>query len=245
MYVLLIHILLIYDCFHTTAKCVFWILIWDAHFELKFKIRILNKNSKYAFWIKIQNTQNMPNHVAKRNLKCASQITVQRCFPVTILANHATKSVYERLDLRIVFWGAELVWPSNHFHLQYRALHMQRKRKQHTCMFDWQATQTQPCLFSTLSKGESHFRSLVCIMRNSKKCAFRIKIQNTHFAVVWKQSKWWIIKEYVFVFYFTVEHYILMIYTKKYKCTSESWIDIRCLKGSIPNALGRWTNIWT
>ena len=69
-------------------------------------------------------------------------------------------------------------------------------------MFDWQATQTQPCLFSTLSKGESHFRSLVCIMRNSKyastsimctlrnsKCAFRIKIQNTHFAVVWKQSK--------------------------------------------------------
>ena len=65
---------------------------------------------------------------------------------------------------------------------------MQRKRKQHTCMFDWQATQTQPCLFSTLSKGESHFRSLVCIMRNSKyastsimctlrnsKCAFRIK----------------------------------------------------------------------
>ena len=78
---------------------------------------------------------------------------------------------------------------------------MQRKRKQHTCMFDWQATQTQPCLFSTLSKGESHFRSLVCIMRNSKyastsimctlrnsKCAFRIKIQNTHFAVVWKLS---------------------------------------------------------
>ena len=78
---------------------------------------------------------------------------------------------------------------------------LQRKRKQHTCMFDWQATQSQPCLFSTLSKGESHFRSLVCIMRNSKyastsimctlrnsKCAFRIKIQNTHFAVVWKQS---------------------------------------------------------
>ena len=94
---------LVYDCFHTTAKCVFWILIRDAHFEL---------NSKYA-----KKTVCMPNHVAKRNLKCASQITVQRCFPVTILANHATKSVYEWLDLRIVFWGAELVWPSNHFHL--------------------------------------------------------------------------------------------------------------------------------
>ena len=145
----------------------------------------------------------MPNHVAKRNLKCASQITVQRCFPVTILANHAAKSVYEWLDLRIVFWGAELVWPSNHFRLWYNALHMQRKCKQHTCVFDWQGTQTQPCLFSSLSKGESHFRSLVCIMRNSKyastsimctlrnsKCAFQIKIQNTHFAVVWKQSLW-------------------------------------------------------
>ena len=36
----------IYDCFHTTAKCVFWILIRDAHFELKFKIR--KKDSVYA-----------------------------------------------------------------------------------------------------------------------------------------------------------------------------------------------------
>ena len=24
-----------YGCFHTTAKCVFWILIWNAHFELR------------------------------------------------------------------------------------------------------------------------------------------------------------------------------------------------------------------
>ena len=34
------------DCFHTTAKCVFWILIRDAHFELKFKIR--KKDRVYA-----------------------------------------------------------------------------------------------------------------------------------------------------------------------------------------------------
>ena len=27
------------DCFHTTAKCVFWILIRNAHFELKFERR--------------------------------------------------------------------------------------------------------------------------------------------------------------------------------------------------------------
>ena len=36
----------LFDCFHTTAKCVFWILIRDAHFELKFKIR--KKDSVYA-----------------------------------------------------------------------------------------------------------------------------------------------------------------------------------------------------
>ena len=29
----------------------------------------------------------------------------------------------------------------------------------------------------------------MCTLRNSK-CAIRIKIQNTHFAVVWKQSKY-------------------------------------------------------
>ena len=33
------------DCFHTTAK-LFWILIRDAHFELKFKIR--KKDRVYA-----------------------------------------------------------------------------------------------------------------------------------------------------------------------------------------------------
>ena len=67
---------------------------------------------------------------------------------------------------------------------------MQRKRKQHTCMFDWQATQTQPCLFSTLSKGESHFRSLVCIMRNSKYASTSImctlRNSNAHFELKFK-----------------------------------------------------------
>ena len=32
-------ILWVKDCFHTTAKCVFWILIRNAHFELKFERR--------------------------------------------------------------------------------------------------------------------------------------------------------------------------------------------------------------
>ena len=30
---------LFYDCFHTTAKCIFWILIRNRHFELKFDIQ--------------------------------------------------------------------------------------------------------------------------------------------------------------------------------------------------------------
>ena len=66
-------------------------------------VRILNFNSKCAFWIKIRKmvfwTVCMPNHIAMHNLKCAFQKMVQRCFPVTHLANHATKSLYECPDL--------------------------------------------------------------------------------------------------------------------------------------------------
>ena len=62
-------------------------------------------------------------------------------------------------------------------------------------MFDWQGTQT----FFSRWNGKSQIRSLVCTLRNSNiaitslvctlrnsKCAFQIKIQNTHFAVVGK-----------------------------------------------------------
>ena len=62
----------------------------------------------------------------------------------------------------------------------------------------WQGTQT----FFSRWNAKSQIRSLVCTLRNSNiaitslvctlrnsKCAFRIKIQNTHFAVMWKQSK--------------------------------------------------------
>ena len=67
------------------------------------KVRILNFNLKCASWIKIRKTVFWtvctPNHVEMRNLKCAFQITVLRCFRVTHLANHAAKSLYEWLDL--------------------------------------------------------------------------------------------------------------------------------------------------
>ena len=52
------------------------------------QVRILNRDSRCASWIKIRNTVFWtvctPNHVKIRNLRCASQITVQRCFELRI-----------------------------------------------------------------------------------------------------------------------------------------------------------------
>ena len=67
------------------------------------------------------------------------------------------------------------------------------------CMFDWQGTQT---FFSRSGMLNPKFglscvhcinsniviTSLVCTLRNSK-CAIQMIIQITHFALVWKQSK--------------------------------------------------------
>ena len=75
----------------------------SAQFELSFELRILNYHSKDSIL-----TVCMPNYIAMRHLKCAIKMTVQRCFPVTHLSNHAAKSPYECLDLYIVIWGAEL-----------------------------------------------------------------------------------------------------------------------------------------
>ena len=64
---------------------------------------------------------------------------------------------------------------------------MQRKRKQQHVMFDWQATQTQPCLFSTLSKGVIDIlhvtRVYACVIQNTqvlRSCVHYV-IQNAHF----------------------------------------------------------------
>jgi len=73
------------DCCHTTAICVFWNLIVNAHFELIFKIR--KKHRVYA----------------KTRCKMYFEMRISNDgFTDTILA---TKSVCEWLDLRIVFWG--------------------------------------------------------------------------------------------------------------------------------------------
>ena len=104
-------------CFHTTAKCVFWIVIWivirDAHLESRFKIqyfdRVYAKKHRES-WFEMRNSK---THL-RRDLRCASQITI--------------------LD---VFWRTH---------------------------------------------GPKY-----CISNRDSRCAFLITIQNTHFAVVWKQ----------------------------------------------------------
>ena len=81
--------------------------------------------------------------------------------------------------------GGRAKWPSNHFRLYTtRCICTDAQEMRAPCMFDWQGTQT----FFSRWNAKSQIRYLVCTLRN-KKCAFRIKIQNTHFAVVWKQSK--------------------------------------------------------
>ena len=99
------------------------------------KVRNLNFNSKCAFWIKIRKTVFwtvcMPNYIAMHHLKCAFQMMVQMCFPVTHLANHANEiTVWMPWPLNCDLGGGAKS-PSNHFRL-YTAcciMHVQKHRK--------------------------------------------------------------------------------------------------------------------
>ena len=86
-----------------------------------------------------------------------------------------------------MFWGAELVWPSNHFRLYTaRCICTEAQEMRAPCMFDWQGTQTFfshwnakskiRSLMCTLHNSKFTITSIVCTLRNSK-CTFRIKIQ--------------------------------------------------------------------
>ena len=131
----------------------------------------------------------MPNHTAMRNLKCAFQMTIQRCFPVTHLANHAAKSMYmyECPDLYIVICGAELsdlLTTSAYIpHAAYDCKEAQEMRA--PCMFDWQGTQK----FFSRWNAKSQIRSLVGTLRNSNiailSCVHCV-IQNAHFELKFK-----------------------------------------------------------
>ena len=81
LYLIVFNNLVVLDCLHTRAKCIIWILIQNAHFELNSKYGILDVCT--------------PNYIAMCHLKCAFQMTVRRYFPVMQLANHDAKSPYE------------------------------------------------------------------------------------------------------------------------------------------------------
>ena len=98
----LVHTLL--HCDAITVSCVWRMRIYTLRlFSHESKVRNLNLNLKCAFWIKIWKTVFwtvcMPNYIAMHHLKCAFQMMVRRCFPVTHLANHTAKSPYECPDL--------------------------------------------------------------------------------------------------------------------------------------------------
>ena len=135
------------------TRMILWLFSHDG------KVRILNSNSKCAFWIKIRKTVFWtvctPNHIAMRNLKCAFQMMVRTMiwiahFKLRIAMWFGVHTVQNTV-IRIIIWIA-------HFKL-------------HIAMWFWRTHGPKYCL--------SNFNS---------KCVFRIKIQNTHFAVVWKQS---------------------------------------------------------
>ena len=45
----------VFDCFHMTAKCVIWILIQNAHFELKFDRVYAKLHRDASFEMRISN----------------------------------------------------------------------------------------------------------------------------------------------------------------------------------------------
>ena len=108
------------------------------------KVRNLNDHSNCAIWLIIRMTvfftMCMQNYIAMRNLNCAIQMMVRRCFPVTYLSNHAAKSPWPlNCDL-----GGGATWP-NHFRLYTCTMHCictEAQEMRAPCMFDWQGTQT-------------------------------------------------------------------------------------------------------
>ena len=94
-------------------------------------MRILHFNSKCAFWIKIWKTVFWtvctPNHIAMHNLKCAFQMTVQRCFPVTISQITQPNHCMNALTSKSWFGGWSYIVSDLLTTSAYRVLH--------TCMY--------------------------------------------------------------------------------------------------------------
>ena len=89
-----------YDCFHTTAKCVFWILIRNAHFELKFERR---------YFLPCVRQITLRCIIWNAHFKWRSRGVFQLRISQITQRNHCMNALTSKS------WFAE--WPSNHFGL--------------------------------------------------------------------------------------------------------------------------------
>ena len=166
-------------------------------------MRILNFISRCASWIKIRKTVFwtvcMPNHVAIHDLRCASSNHGPEVF-----SSYASRKSRNKIAVwmpwplnRVLGGGANCDLLTTSAYIP-RAAYVQKHRKceLHACLIGRVPRHSSPSGMQTPKFGRS---SLVCTLRNSKfaitlivctlrnsKYAFRIKIQNTHFAVMWK-----------------------------------------------------------
>ena len=107
------------------------------------------------------------NYIAMRNLNCAIQMTIRRCFPVTYLSNHAGKSPYKMPWPLNCDLGGGATWPSNHFRLYTARICTEAQETRAPCMFDWQDTQTRATHLLLLWNAKSQIGYLVCPLGNS------------------------------------------------------------------------------
>ena len=166
-----------YDCFHTRAKCVIWIWIRKAYFELKFKRRYFGPcvrqiTSRCIIW--------------NAHFKWWSGGVFQLRISQITQRNHRMNALTSKL-----WFGGGAKWPSNHFCLQNtaRCICTETQEMRAPCMFDWQGTQTFFSRSGMLNPkfGLSCVHCVIQISQLLLSCVHCV-IQIAHFAVVWKQS---------------------------------------------------------
>ena len=109
--------------FHTRAKCAIWMIINSSYGSFEWRYFGL----------------------------CVRKMTVQRCFPVTYLSNHAAKIAIWMLWPLNCDLGGGATWPSNHFRIYTaRCTCTEAMETRAPCMFDWQGTQTRATLLLPL-----------------------------------------------------------------------------------------------
>ena len=158
------------DCFHTRAKCVIWIWIRNAHFELKFERRYFGPcvrqiTSRCVIWNAHFKWRSGGVFQLYASCKSRSKITVWMPWPLNC-------------DL-----GGGAKWPSNHFRLY--ILHVAYTEAQEIQMHVWLAG--YPDILLPLWSAKSQIRSLVCTLRNSNIAITSLvcTLRNSKCAIQW------------------------------------------------------------